>query len=205
MLPRKENKYISHELILLRRRHNIRIEPRPENSVYAFLLSGGNMTDSKKAKKIASGKGKKSLTSKDNGFSEEEKAAMRERANEARRASRSGKKRSREEGEKEVMESISKMAEQDRYMAKRLHDLITKNAPQLYPRTWYGMPAYALDDRIICFFQNSQKFKTRYSTLGFSDNAHLDDGSMWPTSFAISGMDRRTEEKIVELLKRAIS
>ena len=103
------------------------------------------------------------------------------------------------------MESISKMAEQDRNMAKRLHDLISENAPQLYPRTWYGMPAYALDDRIICFFQNSQKFKTRYSTLGFSDNAHLDDGSMWPTSFAISDMDRCTEEKIVELLKRAIS
>ena len=103
------------------------------------------------------------------------------------------------------MESISKMAEKDRNMAKRLHDLISENAPQLYPRTWYGMPAYAMDDRIMCFFQNSQKFKTRYSTLGFSDNAHLDDGSMWPTSFAISDMDRCTEEKIVELLKRAIA
>ena len=163
------------------------------------------MADNKKAKKMASGKVKKSLPSKDNGFSEEEKAAMRERAKEARRASGSGKKRSREEGEEEVMESISKMAEQDRNMAKRLHDLITKNAPQLYTRTWYGMPAYAMDDKIICFFQNSQKFKTRYSTLGFTDGAHLDDGSMWPTSFAISDMDRHTEEKIAELLKRAIA
>ena len=205
MLSRRENKYISHKLILLRKRHNIWIELQPENSVYVFLSRGGNMTDSKKAKKMASGIGKKSLPSKDNGFSEEEKDAMRERAKEARRASGSGKKRSREEGEKEVLESISKMAEQDRNMAKRLHYLISENVPQLYPRTWYGMPAYAMDDRIMCFFQNSQKFKTRYSTLGFSDNAHLDDGSMWPTSFAVFALNKDTEEKIVELLKRAIA
>ena len=163
------------------------------------------MADSKKAKKMASRIGKKSLPSKDNGFSEEEKEAMKERAKEARRTSGSGKKRSREEGEKEVLESISKMAEQDRNMAKRLHDLITKNAPQLYPRTWYGMPAYALDDKIICFFQNSQKFKSRYSTIGFTDSARLDDGSIWPTSFAVSALNKDTEEKIVELLKRAIA
>ena len=103
------------------------------------------------------------------------------------------------------MESISKMAEQDRNMAKRLHDLISENAPQLYPRTWYGMPAYALDDKIICFFQNSQKFKSRYSTIGFTDSARLDDGSIWPTSFAVSALNKDTEEKIVELLKRAIA
>ena len=166
---------------------------------------GDKMTDNKGMKKTAHGKGRKTSASKNDSFSAEEKAAMRERAKEARKASGSGKKRSREEGEKEVMESISKIAEPDRKMAKRLHDLITKNAPQLYPRTWYGMPAYALDDKIICFFQNSQKFKTRYSTLGFSDNARLDDGSMWPTSFAVSALNKDTEEKIVELLKRAIA
>ena len=104
-----------------------------------------------------------------------------------------------------MLESISKMAEQDRNMAKRLHYLISENVPQLYPRTWYGMPAYAMDDRIICFFQNSQKFKTRYSTLSFSYSARLDDDSIRPTSFAVSALNKDTGEKIAELLKRTIS
>ena len=162
------------------------------------------MNDNKERKNVTSKKRKKSPANKDNAFTAEEKAAMRKRAKEVERAPRSGKKRPREDREKEVMESISKMAEKDRKMATRLHELVSENAPSPYPRTWYEMPAYTLDDRIIFFFQNSQKFKTRYSTLGFSDNANLDDGSMWPTSFAVSALNKDTEEKIVELLKRAI-
>ncbi len=138
------------------------------------------------------------------GFTEEEKAAMRERAFEIKKNSRKGKENSDESNENEVMESIRKMHEPDRSMAMRLHSIIMENAPSLSPRTWYGMPAYAIDDKVICFFQNSQKFKSRYSTLGFSDRAKLDNGPMWPTSYAIMVMDVSTEELIIDLLRRAI-
>ena len=138
------------------------------------------------------------------GFTEEEKAAMRERAFEIMKNSRKGKENSDESNENEVMESIRKMHEPDRSMAMRIHSIIMENAPSLSPRTWYGMPAYAIDDKVICFFQNSQKFKSRYSTLGFSDRAKLDNGPMWPTSYAIMVMDVSTEELIIDLLRRAI-
>ncbi len=138
------------------------------------------------------------------GFTEEEKAAMRERAFEIKKNSRKGKENSDESNENEVMESIRKMHDPDRSMAMRLHSIIMENAPSLSPRTWYGMPAYAIDDKVICFFQNSQKFKSRYSTLGFSDRAKLDNGPMWPTSYAIMVMDVSTEELIIDLLRRAI-
>ena len=138
------------------------------------------------------------------GFTEEEKAAMRDRAFEIKKNSRKGKENSDESNENEVMESIRKMHEPDRSMAMRIHSIIMENAPSLSPRTWYGMPAYAIDDKVICFFQNSQKFKSRYSTLGFSDRAKLDNGPMWPTSYAIMVMDVSTEELIIDLLRRAI-
>jgi len=138
------------------------------------------------------------------GFSEEEKAAMREYATEIKNASRRGKNKSGQEGENDLLQSIAKMPEHDRSIADRLHAIIKEHAPSLSPRTWYGMPAYAIDDKVVCFFQNSQKFKTRYSTLGFSDKAKLDNGSMWPTTYALLKMNPETEKMIIELLKKAV-
>jgi uncharacterized protein YdhG (YjbR/CyaY superfamily) len=137
------------------------------------------------------------------GFTDDEKLAMKERARELKAASRRGED-DRKEGEREVLAKIAQMAEPDRSMARRIHDLVTSSAPELTPRTWYGMPAYAKDGNVICFFQNAGKFKARYSTLGFNDKAKLDEGTMWPTGFAITRLTPADEARIVALVRRAV-
>ncbi|WP_411841524.1 iron chaperone [Rubrobacter xylanophilus] len=127
---------------------------------------------------------------------------MKERARERKVEERARK--SREEGERTVLARISEMSEPDRTMAERLYEIVTENAPELTPRTWYGMPAYARDSRVVCFFQASGKFKTRYATLGFSDAANLDEGVMWPTSFALKELGAAEEARIIGLLKKAL-
>jgi uncharacterized protein YdhG (YjbR/CyaY superfamily) len=114
-------------------------------------------------------------------------------------------KATRENGERDVLEKIAEMAEPDRAMAERLHAIVTAAAPDLWPRTWYGMPAYAKDGHVICFFQSGHKFKTRYATLGFSDKANLDDGLMWPNAYALAALGEAEEARITELVKRAVS
>ena len=136
------------------------------------------------------------------GFSDIEKEAMRERVREMKAEANAAK--DKDAGEKDVMSKIAAMKEPDRAMAKRLHALIKSIAPGLTPRTWYGMPAYAKDGKVLCFFQSGQKFKTRYATFGFSDTAKLDDGDMWATGFALKQMNAATEAKITDLLKKAI-
>ena len=134
------------------------------------------------------------------GFTDEERAAMREYAQERRRA-RSGKA----DGESDVLAKIAEMPEPDRAMAERLHALIKASVPALSPRTWYGMPAYAKDGNVVCFFQSAQKFKSRYATLGFSDKAALDDGTLWPTAFALTELTADDEARIAALVKQAVS
>ena len=133
-------------------------------------------------------------------FTAEEKAAMKERAQEKRR-SRTGKK----DGERDVLEKIAEMPDKERAMAEKLHALIKKTAPDLAPKTWYGMPAYAKDGDVVCFFQSAAKFKSRYATLGFSDKANLDDGAMWPSSYALTELTGAEEEQIAALVKQAVS
>jgi len=113
--------------------------------------------------------------------------------------------REKEEGESAVIAKIAEMSKQDRSMAERLHEIIKASAPDLTPRLWYGMPAYAKDGKVVCFFQNSQKFKTRYATLGFSDKANLDEGNLWPTTYAINELTAKEEEMIAALVKKAVS
>ena len=132
------------------------------------------------------------------GFTADEKAAMKERARELKAEARNA------DGERELLARVAEMAEPDRTMAKRLHALIRSAAPTLEPKTWYGMPAYARDGKVVCFFQNAGKFKARYSTLGFSDEAKLDEGSMWPTSFALKALTATEEAKITALVKKAL-
>jgi uncharacterized protein YdhG (YjbR/CyaY superfamily) len=133
-------------------------------------------------------------------FSDEEKAAMKERAKELK-AARGGKK----DGESDVLAKIAEMPDADRVMAERLHALIKASAPDLTPRTWYGMPAYAKAGKVVCFYQSAHKFKSRYATLGFSDEANLDKGAMWPTSFALKELSAAEEKKIGTLVKKAVS
>jgi uncharacterized protein YdhG (YjbR/CyaY superfamily) len=133
------------------------------------------------------------------GFTAEEKAAMRERVKELKAEQESA------DGENDVLAKIAEMDDHDRAMAERVHAIIRAAGPDLSPRTWYGMPAYAKDGKVICFFRNAQKFKTRYATLGFSDKANLDDGAMWPTDFAVMELTADVEARIGELVKRAVS
>jgi uncharacterized protein YdhG (YjbR/CyaY superfamily) len=137
------------------------------------------------------------MAEKKKAFSDEERAAMKERAKEARRAGKA-------DGESDVLEKIAEMPEPDRGMAERLHALVKANAPELTPKTWYGMPAYAKGSKVVCFFQPAAKFKARYSTLGFNDGAQLDDGGMWPTAFALTELSAASEERIAELLRKAV-
>jgi uncharacterized protein YdhG (YjbR/CyaY superfamily) len=130
------------------------------------------------------------------GFTAEERAAMKEYAAERQKG---------ETGERDVLEKIAAMPAPDRAKAERLHAIVKEAAPELVPRTWYGMPAYAKDGKVVCFFQSAQKFKSRYATLGFSDNANLDDGAMWPTGFALKVLSAAEEARIVALVKRAVS
>ena len=137
-----------------------------------------------------------STNKKKEGFTAEEKAAMKARARELK---------ANEDGESAVRASIAAMSPQDRAIAKRLHELIKAAAPDLSPKTWYGMPAYAKDGKVVCFFQSGQKFKTRYATFGFSDTANLDEGKLWPTAFALQELTATEEAKIAALVKRAVS
>lgn len=140
---------------------------------------------------------------KGQGFTDEERAAMKERAQELKAAARAGKDKA--DGESAVLAKIAEMPEPDRSMAGRLHEIIKANAPTLSPRLWYGMPAYAKDGKVICFFQSAQKFKTRYATFGFSDVANLDEGVLWPTAFALTELSAAEEVRIAALVKKAVS
>ena len=137
-----------------------------------------------------------------NGFTAEERAAMKERSRELKAA---GRARRQADGESDVLAKIAEMQGTDRVMAERLHALIKASAPELSPRTWYGMPAYAKDDKVLCYFKPAEKFKTRYATLGFSDKANLDEGAMWPVEFALTAWTGTEEKRISALVKRAMS
>jgi uncharacterized protein YdhG (YjbR/CyaY superfamily) len=136
------------------------------------------------------------------GFTDEERAAMKERARELKAGARANKDRA--EGESDVLAKIAEMQEPDRSMARQLHAVIRASAPALSPKTWYGMPAYARDGKVVCFFQSAQKFKSRYATLGFSDEANLDEGAMWPTCFALKKLTAAEEARIGALVKKAV-
>jgi uncharacterized protein YdhG (YjbR/CyaY superfamily) len=136
---------------------------------------------------------------KSKGFTDEERAAMKERAREQKAEAQKA------DGERAVLAKIAEMQEPDRAMADRIHAIIKASAPELSPKTWYGMPAYAKDGKVVCFFQSAQKFDARYATLGFSDKANLDQGAMWPTSFALNELTAAEEEKIGALVKKAVS
>ena len=136
------------------------------------------------------------------GFTAEERAAAKERAKELKAEARRGADKAA--GESDVLAKIAEMKGSDRAMAKRLHTIITASAPALSPKTWYGMPAYARDGKVVCFFQSADKFNSRYATFGFQDTANLDEGAMWPTSFALKELTKADEAKIAALVKKAI-
>jgi hypothetical protein len=146
---------------------------------------------------------KKSTDKPGEGFTAEEKAAVKARAQELKAEARANKDRS--EGESAVLAAIAAMSEPDCTMARRLHAIITACAPALMPKTWYGMPAYAKGEKVVCFFQSAMKFNTRYATLGFSDTANLDEGALWPTAFALKELNATAEAKIEALVKKAVS
>ena len=143
------------------------------------------------------------MTDKSKGFTDEERAAMKERAQELKAEERANKNRAA--GESDVLAKIAEMSEPDRTMGERLHAIIKANAPALSPKTWYGMPAYAKDGKVVCFFQSAQKFNSRYATLGFSDKANLDEGALWPVAFALKELTAAEEARIGALVKRAVS
>jgi uncharacterized protein YdhG (YjbR/CyaY superfamily) len=140
-----------------------------------------------------------------NGFSDDERAAMRERAQELKAEARRGRSAGKADGESDLLAKIAEMEDPDRSMAARLHAIITATAPGLSPKTWYGMPAYAKHGKVVCFFQSAGKFKSRYATFGFSDEATLDEGAMWPTTFALKELTAAEEATIGALVKRAVS
>ena len=156
------------------------------------------MEDTQKSAKSTTGNASK-------GFTDQERAAMRERAQELKAAVRRGPRAGKADGEGDVLAKIAEMPEPDRAMGERLHAVIKASAPALSPRLWYGMPAYAKDGKVVCFFQCAQKFKTRYATLGFSDEANLDEGAMWPTAFALTELTAADEATIGALVKKAVS
>jgi hypothetical protein len=139
------------------------------------------------------------------GFTDEERVAMKDRVQEVKAAARRGPRADKADGESAVLAKIAEMLEPDRAMGERLHALIKASAPVLSPRLWYGMPAYAKDGKVVCFFQSAQKFKTRYATLGFSDAANLDEGALWPTAFALTELTAADEARIGALVKKAVS
>jgi len=147
---------------------------------------------------------RKSAKQASEAFTDEERAAMKERAGEQRAAARRGPRAGKADGEHDVLAKIAEMQESDRAMAERLHVIVKASAPALSPKAWYGMPAYALDGKVVCFFQSAQKFKTRYATFGFSDAANLDEGAMWPTAFALEKLTAADEARIGALVKKAV-
>jgi uncharacterized protein YdhG (YjbR/CyaY superfamily) len=163
------------------------------------------MAERKPAKKVTQ-KSAKSTTASgktSKGFTDEERAAMKERAQELKAEARANKNRS--EGERDVLTAIAAMKEPDRATAKRLHAIVQASAPDIWPKTWYGMPAYAMDGKVVCYFQNAGKFKSRYATFGFSDKANLDEGAMWPVAFALKELTAADEARIAALVKKAVS
>jgi hypothetical protein len=165
------------------------------------------MAEKKPAKKRTqkSAKSNTAIGKASKGFTDEERAAMREYVQERKAAANTGPGAEKEGDESAVLAKIAAMSALDRAMGQRLHALIKASAPGLAPRLWYGMPAYAKDGKIVCFFQNAQKFKTRYATLGFSDKATLDEGHMWPTAFALKELTAADEARIGALVKKAVS
>jgi uncharacterized protein YdhG (YjbR/CyaY superfamily) len=158
------------------------------------------MKDTKKSAKSPT-----AVEKKFEGFTDEERGAMKERAQELKAAARRGPRAAKADGESAVLAKIAEMPEPDRVIGERLHAVIKASAPALSPRLWYGMPAYAKDGKVVCFFQSAQKFKTRYATFGFSDEANLDEGAMWPTAFALTELTAADEARIGALLKKAVS
>src|SRR5512133_1085524 len=161
------------------------------------------MAESKPAEKGTQKSAKRTAGEASKVFTAEERAAMQERARELKTEARANKNKAA--GESDVLAKIAEMPESDRAMAERLHAIIKASAPALSPKTWYGMPAYAKDDKVVCFFQSAQKFNTRYATLGFNDTANLDEGSMWPTAFALKELTAADEARIGALVKKAVS
>jgi uncharacterized protein YdhG (YjbR/CyaY superfamily) len=161
------------------------------------------MAERKTATKGRQKSTKSAARSASKGLTAEEKAAMRERVKELKAEERW--KKDKEAGERDVLAKIAEMPKADRDMAERLHALIKEAAPDLMPRTWYGMPAYAKEGKVLCFFQSADKFKARYATFGFNDNANLDKGAMWPTSWALKDLTAADEKKIATLVKKAVS
>jgi hypothetical protein len=161
------------------------------------------MTAKKGTRKSAKSTSAIGKTSK--GLTDDERLAMKERLQELKADGRRGPRADKADGESEVLAKIAEMPEPDRAMGERLHAIIKASAPTLLPKTWYGMPAYANDGNVVCFFQSAQKFKTRYPTLGFSDKAKLDEGAMWPVAFALTELTAAEEARIVALVKKAVS
>jgi hypothetical protein len=152
-----------------------------------------------------SGKSTTAIKKKSKGFTDDERVAMKERIQELKAATRGGSRADKADEESAVLAKIAEMPEPDRAMGTRLHAIIKASAPALSPKLWYGMPAYAKDGKVVCFFQNSQKFKTRYATFGFSDTANLDEGSLWPVAFALKELTADEEARISALVKKAVS
>jgi hypothetical protein len=166
------------------------------------------MNQGKRTTKKATQKSAKSTTAikkKSKGFTDEERAAMKERAQELKVEARRGPRADKADGESAVLAKIAEMPEPDRTIGKRLHAIIKASAPALSPRLWYGMPAYAKDGKVLCFFQNAKKFNTRYATFAFSDAANLDESAMWPTAFALKELTATEEARIGALVKKALS
>ena len=163
--------------------------------------AAGRPADAKGTEKPA----KKADGEASKGFTDEERAAMGERAREIKATARRSPRADKADGESDALAKIAEMPEPDRSLAERLHAIVKATAPTLSPRTWYGMPAYAKDGNVVCFFQSAQKFKTRYATLGFSDKANLDDGDLWPTAFALKELTAAVEARIGALVKQAAS
>jgi uncharacterized protein YdhG (YjbR/CyaY superfamily) len=162
------------------------------------------MAERKAAKSTAQKSAKRTTGKASQGFTDDERAAMRERAQELKTAARRGPRAPKADGERDVLAKIAEMPEPDRAMAERVHAIVKASAPDLSPRTWYGMPAYAKDGKVVCFFQSAEKFKSRYATFGFSDQANLDQGAMWPTSYALKGLTAAEEKKLGALVKKAV-
>ena len=152
-----------------------------------------------------SAKSTTAISKKFKGFTDEERVAMKERVQELKTSARRGPRADKADGESAVLAKIAEMLEPDRAMGKRLHAIIKASAPALSPRLWYGMPAYAKDSKVVCFFQSAQKFKTRYATFGFSDTANLDEGVLWPVAFALKELTATEEARISALVKKAVS
>src|SRR3989449_2269631 len=163
------------------------------------------MAERKPTKKATKKSVKGSTGKTREGFTDEEGAAMKERAKELKAAGRRGPRADEADGESDVLAKIEEMSAPDRAMGKRLHAIIKASAPALSPRLWYGMPAYAKDGNVVCFFQSAQKFKTRYATLGFSDKANLDEGAMWPNAYALTELTAADEARIGALVKKEVS